>query len=254
MSTRQVKDMASKRLDIERLHGNGDPVIFIHGWLGSKDSWEKVREELELENPLIFYDQRCHGDSLCSNFKIEDLAEDLGEIISGLDQEPFIVGHSMGGMTALQYATENDNYKGLVLLGTCASTPRPKYRSPKFFLEKLGELARETWAEMIADNYAEDSPKVREGAVHELKNAGKNPVVYGLKAMIDYDVRDKLEDETALVIAGEKDSAITVKQCRELSELLESDLEVVESSHLMLQEAPEKVASKVEDFLESKNQ
>lgn len=240
--------MEVESLKVEKIPGEGTPIVFVHGWLGSKESWSQVKEELEIDNPLIFYDQRCHGESPCSNFRIEDLAEDLGKVISELDEEPFIVGHSMGGMTALQYSTKNDNYCGLVLLGTCASTPRPKYRSPKFFLEKLEELARDTWAEMIADNYAEDSPEVREGAVQELKNAGRKPVVYGLKAMIAYDVRDELSDENAKVVAGEKDSAIPVEQCRELSELLNCDLEVINSSHLMLQETPEKIAEIIDVF------
>ncbi|MFB6144611.1 MAG: alpha/beta fold hydrolase [Candidatus Nanohaloarchaea archaeon] len=243
--------MTSEALSVEKVEGRGIPIVFVHGWLGSKESWKQVREELDIEKPLVFYDQRCHGESPCSEFRMEDLADDLGKVVGGLDEKPVIVGHSMGGMAALRYATNNDDYQGLVLFGTCASTPRPKYRSPKFFLEKLGELAREKWAEKIADNYAEDSPEVREGAVKELKNAGREPIIHGLKAMIDYDVRDELGKENAVVVAGEKDSAITVEQCREVSDILGCELKTLDSSHLMLQETPAEVAEEIEAFAEN---
>lgn len=238
-------------LKAEEVTGEGTPVIFVHGWLGSRESWTQVRAELELENPLVFYDQRCHGDSSCSKFLIEDLAKDLGKIIQKMDNEPVLVGHSMGGMAALKYASTENSYSGLILLGTCASTPRPKYRSPEFFLEKLGKMARTKWAEMIADNYAEDSTEVRKGALQELKEAGKEPVINGLKAMINYDVRESLGEENAVVIAGKKDSAIPVEQGRELSKSLGCTLEIIDSSHLMLQEEPSKVAKKIEEFVHS---
>lgn len=237
-------------LNVGKVEGEGTPIIFVHGWLGSAESWEQVREELSVENPSIFYDQRCHGESSCRNFLMEDLAADLEKVVETLDESPIIVGHSMGGMAALQYTSGKGSHSGLVLLGTCASTPRPKYRSPKFFLERLSEMARQRWAEMIADNYAERSPEMREGAVQELKDAGRKPVVNGLKAMIKYDVRDELEKEDAVVVAGEKDTTITVEQSSELAELLDCRLEIIDSSHLMLQETPETVAEIIKDFTE----
>ncbi|MFB6217186.1 MAG: alpha/beta fold hydrolase, partial [Candidatus Aenigmatarchaeota archaeon] len=65
--------------------GEGTPIIFIHGWLGSRKFWQLITPYLEIENPLIFYDQRCHGDSPCSKFKVETLAEDLENLIKELE-------------------------------------------------------------------------------------------------------------------------------------------------------------------------
>ena len=238
-------------LEVEKVEGTGTPVVFIHGWMGSKESWKQVRENLELDNPMIFYSQRCHGRSECSGFSIEDLAHDLEQITEELD-DPILVGHSMGGMTALTYSTVSENFSGMLLLATCASTPEPKYRSPSFFLEKLGDMARQKWAEMITDNYAENAdPEIREFSISELIQADRKPLVKGLKAMIDYDVRERLQDENALVVAGRNDNTIPKKQAEEVAELLNCEYREIDATHLMLQETPGKIAEITEEFTET---
>jgi pimeloyl-ACP methyl ester carboxylesterase len=239
-----------QELDIEEIEGTGTPIVFVHGWLGSKNSWDQVRDEPGLENPQIFYSQRCHGDSGCQEFLIEDLASDLEEITEELEK-PVIVGHSMGGMTALKYSTMSDNFSGLVLLGTCASTPKPNYESPQYFLDMLGDIARDKWAGLIADNYAEGSQKMREQSFRELLDADTEPITNGLKAMIEYDVTNELEKENAIVVAGEKDGAIKPEQSRKVSDLLDCEFKLIDSSHLMLQERPEKIAEIIEDLVKN---
>jgi 3-oxoadipate enol-lactonase len=236
-------------LKYEKKEGEGKPLIFVHGWLGSRESWKSVIGELEIENPVILYDQRCHGESSCSEFLMEDLAEDIRKITEDLE-EPVIIGHSMGGMAALQLSTISDNFSGLVLLATCASTPDPRYRSPGFFLEKLGDMARQKWAEIIADNYAEKGEEeMRRQTISELKQAGREPIINGLKSMIEYDVTEELEEESAVVVAGSKDTTIPPDQSGKVAELLNCEFQKINTTHLMLQDKPEKVAGIIENFV-----
>ncbi|MFB6190283.1 MAG: alpha/beta fold hydrolase [Candidatus Nanohaloarchaea archaeon] len=235
--------------------GNGTPVVFIHGWLGSKKSWLPVEENLGIENPKVFYDQRCHGDSSCSKFDFDDLAGDLENLLERLDiDEPILVGHSMGGMVALTYAIEND-VSGLFLIGTSADTPEPENYSPRFFLEKFGSMDRRAWALEIVDNYAGDSehPDVKDAARRELIEAGDTEIIYALGSMLSYDLKDELEkiEVPAAVVAGEKDGAITSDKSRELKELLDCKLHEIDATHLMLQEKPGEIAELVEDFVSS---
>jgi 3-oxoadipate enol-lactonase len=235
--------------------GNGTPVVFVHGWLGSKESWTPVEENLDVENPKVFYDQRCHGDSSCSKFDFDDLARDLENLLEKLDiDEPILVGHSMGGMVALTYAVEND-VSGLFLLGTSADTPEPENYSPRFFLEKFGSMDRRAWALEIVDNYAEDSeyPDIKDAARRELIEAGDTEVIYSLGSMLSYDLKDELEelDVPAAVVAGEKDGAITGEKSEKLAELLDCSMHEIDATHLMLQEKPGEVAELLEDFLSS---
>ncbi|MFB6265572.1 MAG: alpha/beta fold hydrolase, partial [Candidatus Nanohaloarchaea archaeon] len=161
------------RLSTSYIDGVGVPVVFLHGWLGSIDSWKQVRKELDIPNPLLFYDQRCHGGSPCEEFDFDDLAQDLHALVEvhGFE-DPVLVAHSMGGMVALTYAVNHDNLGGLLLFGTCASTPEPGLESPKFYLDNFHEMDRRQWSEMIADNYLGDRDVgLREGTVKELMAA-----------------------------------------------------------------------------------
>lgn len=236
--------------------GSDRPVIFIHGWLGSRNFWKLITPYFDLDNTLVFYDQRCHNDSDCSEFDIENLADDLHILIEELElEDPVIVGHSMGGMTALQYAVRYDNLSGLCLLGTSASTPDPENKSVKYFLDKFDELEREEWASKIADNYVSrtENEKIKEMTRKELKEADKEPIKYGLKAMINYDVRESLKelDMPALVVAAEHDGAITMEKSRALVDLLDCELKKVNTSHQMLPEKPEIIANLISSFVKA---
>ena len=204
----------------------------------------------------MFYDQRCHGNSENGKFTMSSLAEDLHSLIEHLElEDPVLVGHSMGGMTALQYAAEYDNFSGLVLLATSASTPDPENESVKYFLEKFDELSKEEWAEKITENYVADSERqeIKDMTRKELRKADERPIRYGLEAMIEYNVTDKLEnfDKPAVVVAGEKDGAITREKSEEAAELLDCKLKVLQTSHQMLPEKPEKVARIIEKVVDS---
>ncbi len=238
--------------------GTGTPIVFLHGWLGSKESWRQVRRDLDIDNPLLFYDHRCHGESPCAEFDFDDLADDLHTLIAQHGfEDPVLVGHSMGGMVALTYAVRYDTLGGLVLLGTCASTPEPEVKRPQFYLDNFHEMEREEWAEMIAENYlGQGAGPLWEETVQELVAADDEPVISGLEAMVEYDVRDELDsvDVPAMVVGGRQDGAITPEKSRELADLLDCRLEMIDSSHLMLQEVPGTVTTLLASYLEEHGQ
>lgn len=245
---------SSNGLEYNLQEGEGNPIIFIHGWLGSRNFWKLITPHLDLGNTLVFYDQRCHGDSDCSKFNIDSLASDLHDLVEELDlEDPILVGHSMGGMTALKYATMYGKVSGLCLLGTSASTPEPENKPVRYFLEKFDELDRREWAEKITQNYAGEveDEKIKEMTREELMEADENPIRYGLRTMIDYDIRDKIDgiNILSLVIAAEKDGAITMDKSEELAYLLECEIRTVDTSHQMLPEKPEEIAEMISEFI-----
>lgn len=249
------KDKTDTGIAYRYVPGEGTPLVFIHGWLGSTESWSQVDDALDVQNPKLFYDQRCHGDSECTRFEsFQELAADLERLIEELElDEPILIGHSMGGMAALTYATRTDNYTGMALFGSCASTPEPRIASPQFFLDKLAEMDRETWADMIAENYVpgDDHTELRKQAKQELLNADDDVLRHALAAMVIYDVSDQISAVTkpSLVIGGSNDAAITPRKSRELAELLGCELRMLDTTHLMLQEAPEQVVQELSRFL-----
>ncbi|MDY6761687.1 MAG: alpha/beta hydrolase [Candidatus Nanohaloarchaea archaeon] len=235
--------------------GEGRPLVFLHGWLGSKESWRQVRQHLELDNPILFYDHRCHGESPCEPFDFGDLAADLHTLIDEHGfEEPVLVGHSMGGMVALTYAVTYDNLGGLFLSGTCAVTPTPEVHSPSWFLQRFDEMGREEWADLIVENYfpGDRYDRLKAGARDEILDAAETPVTCGLEAMIDYDVRDDLSrlDIPAAVVGAEQDHAITGDRVRELAELLDCTEQMVDTCHLIPEAEPRRYADLLSDFLD----
>ncbi|MFB6244767.1 MAG: alpha/beta fold hydrolase [Candidatus Nanohaloarchaea archaeon] len=243
---------ATQELEYSFKEGLDPPVVFIHGWLGSGEFWRHITRRMEFENASLRYDQRAHGGSADGGFDIDSLAEDLERLLNetGLEN-PILVGHSMGGMVSLKYATRN-SVSGLCLLGTCASTPEPEYRSVRYFLDRFESIERSDWAKGIAENYVGGSDeKMRRMTEKELLNADRGPIIDGLEAMVKYDVREELEglEADSLVVAGEQDGAITMEKSRELAELVDAELIRVDTGHQMLPEAPDEISGLVQRFI-----
>jgi pimeloyl-ACP methyl ester carboxylesterase len=84
-------------------------LVLSHGWTLDHTSWDRVVTALGRETRIIRYDHRGHGGSGKSpngTATIEQAADDLAELIA--DRVPtgpiVLVGHSMGGMTAMALA------------------------------------------------------------------------------------------------------------------------------------------------------
>ncbi len=85
----------------------GHPLLILHGLLGMLDNWQ-TQSKLYAEAGLKVYalDQRNHGKSPHSDeFSFQAMAADVQEFMQQ-HQIPsaFVVGHSMGGKTAMQFA------------------------------------------------------------------------------------------------------------------------------------------------------
>ena len=105
-------------------------AIFVHGSVLRTDAWYYQLAGLN-GHRLVFYDLRGHGLSQPkgdSKYTIETLASDFHAVIedAGL-QEVVIVGHSVGGMIALQLCKQRPELVGstIVGLGLVNTTHRP---------------------------------------------------------------------------------------------------------------------------------
>ncbi|MDH4474539.1 MAG: alpha/beta fold hydrolase [Fluviicola sp.] len=89
-----------------RILGEGQPLLILHGLFGHSDNWQTHAKKLAEYYQVVLIDQRNHGHSDWSDeFSYDLLAEDLHELISDLGlQKIILLGHSMGGKTAMRYA------------------------------------------------------------------------------------------------------------------------------------------------------
>ncbi len=86
--------------------GQGPPLIILHGLFGMLDNWQTIAKVLEANYSLYLIDQRNHGKSPhTAEHSYKLMAADLKDFMlqQGIPKSS-ILGHSMGGKTAMQFA------------------------------------------------------------------------------------------------------------------------------------------------------
>ena len=89
--------------------GEGQPFVILHGFLGMSDNWKTLGLQFAEQNFQVhLIDQRNHGHSFHSEeFNYDVLVEDLKHYCDEHQLENIILlGHSMGGKTAMLFATK----------------------------------------------------------------------------------------------------------------------------------------------------
>lgn len=99
--------------------GEGEPLIILHGLFGMLDNWLTLGKKFSENFTVYLIDQRNHGQSPHSdewNYKV--MSDDLLEFFDEHHiLKATIIGHSMGGKTAMQFAGDhNDRVKKLVVV------------------------------------------------------------------------------------------------------------------------------------------
>lgn len=92
--------------------GAGDPVILIHGWPLSSDSWDPISNALvEAGHRVIAYDRRGFGrsDQSAKGYDYDSLADDLADVMArtGATDNVTLVGFSMGGGEVARYMSRH---------------------------------------------------------------------------------------------------------------------------------------------------
>ncbi|OIQ91924.1 esterase YbfF [mine drainage metagenome] len=91
--------------------GQGQPLILLHGLFGSADNWGSVAKHFSKNYQVISVDLRNHGRSPHNESQsYTDMADDLLELCDALSLDRiYLLGHSLGGKVAMQFATRFPN-------------------------------------------------------------------------------------------------------------------------------------------------
>lgn len=89
--------------------GEGPPLLLLHGFTGSKETWTPFYEEWQKANQLISLDLIGHGETSSPHeigkYKTESVVKDLCTLLDELHiDEVNLLGYSMGGRLALSFA------------------------------------------------------------------------------------------------------------------------------------------------------
>jgi len=100
------------RVAAMRRPGRLAPIVFLHGFGSTKEDYADIaRYEQFDERPIIAFDAPGFGETECadlSKLSIPFLQQTVEHVLERCDVQRFhLVGHSMGGLTALLYAHEH---------------------------------------------------------------------------------------------------------------------------------------------------
>ncbi len=91
-----------------KIQGTGTPLLILHGYFGMGDNWKSQSNQLSQSYEVHLIDQRNHGRSFHSDdFDYELMVEDLLHYMDFHKLSSVnLLGHSMGGKTAMLFAVE----------------------------------------------------------------------------------------------------------------------------------------------------
>ncbi len=102
------------------IEGAGDPLVILHGLMGSCENWRSVRVALSNAWRVICLDLPNHGKSPhAARTDLPSMGDDVIETLRahGVEGRFFLMGHSMGGKVAMQLACDRpERVRGLVVV------------------------------------------------------------------------------------------------------------------------------------------
>ena len=253
-----------------RIRDEGDPsappVILIHGFTHSLETWDEWAEALKSEYRVIRYDLLGHGltgPDPKERYAPSERAEFLGEILNALDIETAaIAGNSLGGLAAWRFASENPNrVDALILISPGAyplngvsDEPAEIPVAMKTYLLTAPEAGVRASAELI---YA-DASKIAEGRLtvmrDMLRREGNGEAL--IKSLEEFTLPDPTEallriTAPTIILWGEDDILIPIEQGRKIESAIPNArlLSYQGVGHAAQEEAPAQTVADAIAFL-----
>jgi esterase len=141
-------------------HGQGEPLVILHGLFGSSDNWGSISPKLADYFHVFAVDLRNHGRSGHDpQMSFSLMAEDLGELLRGqqLDHAN-VLGHSLGGKVAMQFGCSFPQRVKRLIIVDIAPRPYPPNHRPILTALMGLDLGAYTTRKEIEDALAPDIP------------------------------------------------------------------------------------------------
>jgi len=253
--------------------GQGVPFVILHGLYGSSDNWMSIAKELAQNFEVYLLDLRNHGNSPHSDeFSIKSMAEDLKEFYIKLGLEKSILlGHSLGGKVAMEFAYNNQNkIKKLIIvdiaprnylneefversnhkriINILKNVDLSKYRNRTEALDELGKL--------------DTTGRLKFFMMKNIKREKNGALIWkiNIKSIADnlatilneFDVNISKIEIPVMFVKGENSNYITDKDIKYLrGEMKNVRIETIKrASHWLHSEKPEELLILLKDFIE----
>lgn len=169
------------------------PVVFLHSLAGNAPQWSAQLGHLRPHRRAVALEWRGHGRSAApadGDYSVPAAAADVEEAVGRLGLERFVlVGHSGGGLVALQHAADHPEHVAGLLLVDPSGDSR---RVPDEQMDPLlAALDSEAYAATVGQYWAfiltGADPAARTRVMADLEATPKETVVGFFKAARDYD-------------------------------------------------------------------
>lgn len=143
-------------------YGTGQPLVVLHGLLGSLDNWHSLNRTFASSFRVLAVDQRNHGRSPHSDlFTYDAMADDVIELLDQLKiPSAHILGHSMGGKTAMQCALNNPHRVDRLVVVDIAPRQYPRLHDEVLDALDSVDLSASTSRQQVDDYLSKRIPDV----------------------------------------------------------------------------------------------
>lgn len=223
-------------------------LLFIHGSGGCKESW-KFQTDYFKGSEAINLPGHPDGE-LCPTIE-----EYVDWVHAHIQQKGYkdvvIIGHSLGGGIALQYALDHpSDLKGIVLMGSGA-----RLRVHPMFLEGLEKAIKDPSSvdAPMEDTYGLIDPDLAEVMKKRSEENGLVSTLNDLKACDRFDVMERLGELTVpvLAVAGDEDVMTPPKYAQFMADKVPGTKVVIipGGTHMAYAEKPDEANQAIEAFL-----
>jgi len=242
-------------------HGDGPPLVFIHGLGSSTLDWESQIPAFP-SYQVITFDLRGHGrpDKPPGPYSLPMMAADLAGLLQALDiPSAHVVGISLGGGVALQFAID---YPAMVKTLTVVNsgpalggTPEQAQMEIDRRVGIVQQLGMRAMGVALAPNLF---PKPEHAALREkfiARWAENDPTAYieATRSMLGWNVMEQLgtiQCPTLILAADQDYSPVAAKEAY-VSLIPHAELVVIpETHHAIPMEEPEKFNAALKQFLD----
>lgn len=244
------------------VHGEGEPLVLIHGLGSSARDWEFQVDFFADKFQVITYDVRGHGqtDKPIDPYNIPLFTDDLVRLLEVLDTPlSHIIGISMGGMVAFQLAVSYpERVRSLTLVNCWADFVPHSFRErlnlwQRVILFRLFSMRK--IGEMLAGRLfiKPEQEEIRQMFIERWAENHKPAYMAAMKGMVGWSVVDRVGEiacPTLLIAADEDYTPVAYKESY-ADQMQNAELVVIEDSrHATMVEKPEEFNQAVMEFLE----
>ena len=252
--------------------GEREPIVFVHGLGGQWQNWLENIPRAARERRVVALDLPGFGRSPMPRERIT--ISGYGQVVDALCEQlglgrVDVVGNSMGGYIAAEVAIQfPQRVDQLLLVSAAGITSADLAHAPVLTVGRVMSAivtwgaarhrhiaARPRSRHTVLQLVARHPSLLKADLAYEgfFKGAGKPGFEDALRACLDYDFRDRLPEirVPTLIVWGEKDSIIPVRDAQEFERLIPDSRKVVmtDTGHVAMAERPEAFNDVMMEFL-----